>query len=213
MLYATQEELVRRPSASSLPRQPLPPSQLSGHCCLPFTGCTIAVTGLNEKARGRVKQLCLENGGSYSGELTKDVCTHLLVGSKSGRQQDLCSTPVEHPFRIVQITHDNYVLSNAVSALSVSPPPGMKYHYARQWKMFCVTPQWFHDSVDSGYCLPEGDYDCEGGDGVRGKRGKEEEEEERGWVKELEEFQIPMSADNDFLASCRVSGSCDHVIH
>ena len=55
--------------------------QLSAHRCPPFTGCTICVTGLEEKARKRVSDLCEENGGTYSGELTKDVCTHLLVGN------------------------------------------------------------------------------------------------------------------------------------
>ena len=55
---------------------------VSLHRCPPFRGHTITVTGLDEKSRQRVKDLCDENGGTYSGELTKDICTHLLVGSK-----------------------------------------------------------------------------------------------------------------------------------
>lgn len=39
------------------------------------------MTGLDEKTRARVAKLSQENGGIYSGELTKDVCTHLLVGN------------------------------------------------------------------------------------------------------------------------------------
>ena len=58
-------------------------SILGRHLCLPFTGCTVSVTGLDETARKRVKATCEENGGHYSGELTKGVCTHLLVGSKT----------------------------------------------------------------------------------------------------------------------------------
>lgn len=52
------------------------------HRCPPFRGQTITVTGLDEKARLNVKELCVKNGGTYSGELTKDICTHLLVGNK-----------------------------------------------------------------------------------------------------------------------------------
>lgn len=58
-------------------------SLLKEHSCLPFNGCTITVTGLNEETRQTVKEACQQNGGNYSGELTKGVCTHLLVGSKT----------------------------------------------------------------------------------------------------------------------------------
>ncbi len=58
---------------------------LTPHQAPPFTGITITVTGLDEKARSKVKKTCSENGGKYSGELTKDVCTHLLVGNKSSK--------------------------------------------------------------------------------------------------------------------------------
>ena len=55
---------------------------ISAHRCPPLRGHTITVTGLDEKSRQGVKDQCVENGGTYSGELTKDVCTHLLVGNK-----------------------------------------------------------------------------------------------------------------------------------
>ena len=58
-----------------------PTSQLKAHSCPPFTGCTVTVTGLEERERRKVRELVERNGGVYSGELTKDVCTHLLVGS------------------------------------------------------------------------------------------------------------------------------------
>ena len=65
-----------------VPLLPLPPtSQLKAHSCPPFTGCTVTVTGLEERERRKVRELVEGNGGVYSGELTKDVCTHLLVGS------------------------------------------------------------------------------------------------------------------------------------
>jgi hypothetical protein len=46
---------------------------------------------------------------------------------------------------------------------------GMKYRYAKQWGIHCVSAQWFHDSVEAGYSMPEADYDVDkegqGGDG------------------------------------------------
>ena len=68
------------------------PTQLSAHRCLPFTGCTITVTGIDEKTRRRVSDLCQQNGGTYSGELTKDICTHLIVGNKSSEHAYTRST-------------------------------------------------------------------------------------------------------------------------
>lgn len=58
---------------------------ISAHRCPPFRGLTITVTGLDEKTRLNVKELCVKNGGTYSGELTKDICTHLLVGNKQSK--------------------------------------------------------------------------------------------------------------------------------
>ena len=49
----------------------------------------------------------------------------------------------------------------------------MKYRYAKQWGIHCVSAQWFDDSVETGYSMPEGDYDVDkeqGGDGEDGER-------------------------------------------
>ncbi|XP_064393637.1 DNA topoisomerase 2-binding protein 1-A-like isoform X3 [Halichondria panicea] len=136
------------------------PTTFPPHQAPPFTGITITVTGLDEKARSKVKNTCSENGGKYSGELTKDVCTHLLVGNKSST----------------------------------------KYRYARQWKMHCVTSQWFYDSVDCGYCMPEVEYDVDGSGGAE----KEPEKAENGWRKSLESFKLPTVADDEFLDGCKI---------
>ena len=44
---------------------------------------------------------------------------------------------------------------------SMPPALGTKYRYAKQWGIHCVSVQWFHDSVDGGYSMPEGDYDVD----------------------------------------------------
>ena len=38
---------------------------------------------------------------------------------------------------------------------------GTKYRYAKQWGIHCVSAQWFHDSVEAGYSMPEVDYDVD----------------------------------------------------
>lgn len=72
---------------------------LSKHLCLPFTGCTVTVTGLEEGTRTRVKEACQKNGGNYSGELTKGVCTHLIVGSKTSKTFLPLLPPPSSPLR------------------------------------------------------------------------------------------------------------------
>ena len=69
-----------------------------------------------------------------------------------------------------------------------------------------MTPQWFHDSVERGYCLPEEDYNVEGG-GERKEGGNEAKavEEEGVWERRLEEFCVPAISDGYFLDGCRVS--------
>ena len=79
---------------------------------------------------------------------------------------------------------------------------GTKYKYARQWQTHCVTPQWLYDSIESGYCLPEKDYNVET-QGAK-KEAKSKEEEGREWVHTLEEFKVPSVSENYFLDGCKV---------
>lgn len=84
---------------------------------------------------------------------------------------------------------------------------GAKYKYAKQWKMYCVTAQWFYDSVECGYCMPEEDYSVEGDDGKSVKKaggGKGGDADVPEWVKELEEFKVPTVAEDEFLSGCKV---------
>ena len=45
----------------------------------------------------------------------------------------------------------------------------MKYRYAKQWGIHCVTAKWFHDSVEAGYSMTEGDYDIDREPGEAGE--------------------------------------------
>ena len=51
---------------------------------------------------------------------------------------------------------------------------GMKYRYmyAKQWGIHCVSAQWFHDSVEAGYSMPEGDYAVDKEHGGAGEDGE-----------------------------------------
>ena len=85
--------------------------------------------------------------------------------------------------------------------------PGTKYKFAQQWHVACVTPQWFFDSVDSGYCCPEEEYNVDSSSSDRGKeegRRKGRGEEVPEWATRLQEFSVPSVSDNYFLDGCKV---------
>ena len=42
-------------------------------------GSNISVTGASVIERDKVKKICEDNGGTYSGELTRGSSSHLLV--------------------------------------------------------------------------------------------------------------------------------------
>lgn len=69
--------------------------------------------------------------------------------------------------------------------------------------MFCVTPQWFHDSAESGYCMPEENYPVGGGTGgvVKGKKPISQRAQ---WIDSLEAFRIPDIVEDGLLDGCKV---------
>lgn len=62
--------------------------QFDKYNCPIFKGCTICVTGLDGPTRQEVKRLCSSNGGVYSGELSMNTCTHLLVNMPKGEKYE-----------------------------------------------------------------------------------------------------------------------------
>lgn len=52
--------------------------------CPVLQGCTVCVTGLSTVERKEVQRLCQEHGGSYTGQLKMNECTHLIVSEPSG---------------------------------------------------------------------------------------------------------------------------------
>lgn len=151
---------------SSLPLFPHVPSlsftswQFGPHRCLPFTGLTITVTGLDESSRKKVAALCNDNGGRYSGELTKDVCTHLLVGSKSSELMEgglVESLRVHLSALLSKSTHQYTTTTGCVCIIKVAreprPPSATRdklcVHYAQ-----CVPGDAVHCSVMYTSLLP-----------------------------------------------------------
>ncbi len=63
--------------------------------------------------------------------------------------------------------------------------------------MHCVSPLWFHHTLDAGYCLVEGDYLVKDGGAQKA---------EPGWVSSLEAFKLPDIAGDEFLHGCKVRG-------
>ncbi|KAF6313663.1 DNA topoisomerase II binding protein 1 [Rhinolophus ferrumequinum] len=50
---------------------------------------------------------------------------------------------------------------NECTHLIVQEPKGQKYECAKRWNVHCVTPQWFFDSVEKGFCQDESIYKTE----------------------------------------------------
>ncbi|XP_075820941.1 DNA topoisomerase 2-binding protein 1 [Microtus pennsylvanicus] len=50
---------------------------------------------------------------------------------------------------------------NECTHLIVQEPKGQKYECAKRWNVHCVTLQWFHDSIEKGFCQDESMYKAE----------------------------------------------------
>lgn len=60
--------------------------EFAGMKCPAFKGCCICVTGIEN--RQHLKQIIEENGGTYSGELIMDRCSHLVAKHPKGMKYD-----------------------------------------------------------------------------------------------------------------------------
>lgn len=78
--------------------------------------------------------------------------------------------------------------------------------------MWCVSPLWFYHSVDAGYCLPESEYEVEGGEVAKGHGNKPTNQKtEPEWALAIEDFKLPEITGNEFLCGCKVRGHCKWV--
>ncbi|XP_076924900.1 uncharacterized protein LOC143587514 [Bidens hawaiensis] len=94
---------------------------------LPFSGLTISVTQVSLDERKEIEKLVQQNGGKYSGDLTKKS-THLV-----------CDISL-----IIIVT------------LHIHTPDGDKYKVAKRWgHIHIVTRAWFNQSITRRACLNE----------------------------------------------------------
>lgn len=56
--------------------------------CPTFKGITLCVTGIEADRRKEIKRLVTDHGGTYSGELNMNTCTHLLVDTPKGEKYE-----------------------------------------------------------------------------------------------------------------------------
>ena len=56
--------------------------------CPIFKGITLCVTGIEADKRKEIKRLVALHGGTYSGELNMNTCTHLLVDTPKGEKYE-----------------------------------------------------------------------------------------------------------------------------
>lgn len=73
--------------------------------------------------------------------------------------------------------------------------------------MPCVGLQWFQDSLQAKYCMPEADYDAGGGMATKGVKGRvKSAKTEPEWAVAIAAFKIPDIEEEEFLNGCKVSG-------
>ncbi|XP_051538717.1 DNA topoisomerase 2-binding protein 1-A-like isoform X2 [Myxocyprinus asiaticus] len=58
------------------------------YLCPVLKGCTVCVTGLSTVERKEVQRLCDQHGGSYTGQLKMNECTHLIVSEPTGQKYE-----------------------------------------------------------------------------------------------------------------------------
>ncbi|PFX26384.1 DNA topoisomerase 2-binding protein 1-A [Stylophora pistillata] len=56
--------------------------------CPTFKGITLCVTGIDAEKRKEIKKLVTQHGGTYSGALDMNTCTHLLVDEPRGEKYE-----------------------------------------------------------------------------------------------------------------------------
>ncbi|XP_061413501.1 DNA topoisomerase 2-binding protein 1 [Lethenteron reissneri] len=61
---------------------------LEKHMCPPLQGCMLSVTGLSTQERRDIQRLVTKHGGTYSGELKMNECTHLIVHKPQGQKYE-----------------------------------------------------------------------------------------------------------------------------
>lgn len=66
-----------------------------------FTNCVVSVSGYKPHERAEIKELVEANGGIFSGDLRRDVCTHLVTDATSGEK---FKRAVEWNMKIIQIS-------------------------------------------------------------------------------------------------------------
>ncbi|XP_062841967.1 DNA topoisomerase 2-binding protein 1 [Trichomycterus rosablanca] len=62
--------------------------RVEDYLCPVLKGCTVCVTGLSTVERKEVQRLCELHGGSYTGQLKMNECTHLIVSEPSGQKYE-----------------------------------------------------------------------------------------------------------------------------
>ncbi|MCJ8745696.1 hypothetical protein PDJAM_G00133130 [Pangasius djambal] len=62
--------------------------RLEDYQCPVLKGCTVCVTGLSTVERKEVQRLCELHGGTYTGQLKMNECTHLIVSEPSGQKYE-----------------------------------------------------------------------------------------------------------------------------
>ena len=97
--------------------------------CPLFYKFTISLSGFSERDRTTIKQYVEREGATYSPNLIKDQCTHLICKEPKGNGEEI----------------DSYW----VDFLCL----GSKYEHAIKWGIPALKPEWIFESSEKGSCL------------------------------------------------------------
>ncbi len=120
--------------------------------CPVLKGCTVCVTGLSTVERKEVQRLCEQNGGTYTGQLKMNECTHLVVSEPTG-------DPIISD--LISMFWDTVLACSSLHFMCCIS--GQKYEFARKWNVYCVSMHWLFDSIEKGFCQDESRYAVECG--------------------------------------------------
>lgn len=83
-------------------------------------------------------------------------CTICVTGLSSSDRQEVQRATLENGGR-----YTGQLKINECTHLIVHEAKGQKYECAQKWNIFCVSIQWFFDSIKQGACQDEGNYKVE----------------------------------------------------
>ncbi|XP_048367184.1 DNA topoisomerase 2-binding protein 1 isoform X2 [Sphaerodactylus townsendi] len=113
------------------------------------------VTALWEKSQDCMIRYTDINMGNFLCPLFRG-CTVCVTGLSSQDRKEIQRLTVENGGQ-----YSGELKMNECTHLIVQDPKGPKYECARRWNVYCISIQWFFDSLEKGFCQDQSNYTVE----------------------------------------------------